>query len=68
VHRARLRVEGEALTWVYCPSGDARPVALGDYLWRCPVCGWVFDSLMDKPLLAPHWNGEHGTVVVRWAS
>lgn len=36
-------------------SGSGQPAELlGDFTARCTGCGFVFDTVMDEPVVAPH--------------
>jgi hypothetical protein len=41
------------------------PVVLGNFQARCPLCDFVFTTVMDHPVLPRHWYNAAGDVIVR---
>lgn len=50
--------------WVHCPSSGMAPVLLGNFQARCPLCDWVFTTMMDEPVLPRHFFNADGDVLI----
>lgn len=59
-----LRIH-QAAGWQECPSWGQEPLVLENYEAQCPVCAWVFTTVMDSPHLPRHWIDGRGNVQLR---
>ena len=51
------------MSWVKpCPGGEAVNVDVERWEAQCPHCPFTFSTVMDKPVVPPHWVHEDGSV------
>ncbi len=50
--------------WRPCPGGPAINVDLERWVAQCPECEYTFSTLMDEPVVPPHWISLNGEVVM----
>ena len=58
-----MALEPEPTEWRQCPGGLAVDVDHERLVGRCPACAFTFSTLMDEPVVPPHWVAEDGGVV-----